>query len=77
MNIIIPGNQDAKKDEIIYVMLDGVKVGLPCETKRTFTASYDECFDSSDFDPTCHGFGGIMNGLKKLCGYVEPKTCVS
>jgi len=72
MKVIIEACQFAEKGEIIYLTLDGVRVGLPCETEATMTASYDTVFNSDEFEPDYHGFGGIMNGLKKILGYVEP-----
>lgn len=69
MKVIIEACQFAEKGELIYVTVDGVKVGLPCETKATRTASYDTVFYSKDFNPDYHGFTGIMNGLKVLCNY--------
>tara|TARA_R110000851_G_scaffold221122_1_gene373905 strand:+ start:628 stop:837 length:210 start_codon:yes stop_codon:yes gene_type:complete len=67
MQIVIPKDQYAEKDEMIYVLLDGVKIGVFCENERTFTASYDTVFNSEDFEPEYHGFVGIMEILKIVC----------
>lgn len=63
--ILIPANQTAKANEYITVMINDIEIHIK-STKDTRTASYDEVFQSSEFNRSIHGFTGINDILSAL-----------
>lgn len=63
--ITIPKNQYPKKGEFMKVLVNDAPIYLQA-TRMTSSASYDEVWNSKDFDPTIHGFGGIIDPLTSL-----------
>ena len=72
--ITIPKNQHVLAREFVLVIItkQGRSVNVYLKsTLLTYTASYDEVFDSADFDVRIHGFLGINTELANLCFIID------
>ncbi len=65
--IIIPQNQIAKAGEMIELIINNTFIIHIKSISDTSTASYNEVFNSDEFNRSRHGFTGINDTLEQLC----------